>query len=63
MATVNGVNYATTHAPSDGNWKLIPVAEVGGQVRMLYDSYTVVTATAQNDVLNVGKYCKCLIFS
>lgn len=58
MASLNGVNYATTHAPSDGNWKLIPVAEVGGQVRMLYDSYTVVTATAINDILNVGRLLK-----
>ena len=58
MATVNGVNYAQTHAPSDGNWKLIPVSEVGGTMRMLYDSYTVVTATLQNDILNVGRLPK-----
>ena len=55
MATVNGVNYASTHAPSDGNWKLVPVSEVGGQLRVLYDSYTTpVTA----DILNVGRLPK-----
>ena len=58
MATVNGVNYASTHAPSDGNWKLVPVSEVGGTMRILYDSYTVVTATLQNDLLNVGRLPK-----
>ena len=58
MATLNGVNYAQTHAPSDGNWKLVPVSEVGGQLRLIYDTYTCVTATAAADVLNVGRLPK-----
>jgi hypothetical protein len=58
MPIVNGVNYAKTHAPSDGNWKLVPVSEVGGTMRMLYDSYTAVDATLQNDILNVGRLPK-----
>ena len=58
MPIVNGVNYAKTHAPSDGNWKLVPVSEVGGTMRVLYDSYTAIAATAQNDVLNVGRLPK-----
>jgi hypothetical protein len=56
MATVNGVNYAATHAPSDGNWKLVPVSEVGGQIRVLYDSYT--TATSAGKYLNIGRLTK-----
>lgn len=56
MATVNGVNYASTHAPSDGNWKLVPVSEVGGQVRVLYDSYT--TDSSAGKYLNIGRLPK-----
>ena len=58
MATLNGVNYAQTHAPSDGNWKLVPVSEVGGQLRLIYDTFSCVTATAAADVLNVGRLPK-----
>lgn len=61
MATVNGVNYASTHAPSDGNWKLVPVSEVGGQLRVLYDSYTVPSpqdTVEANDILNIGRLTK-----
>jgi len=59
MATVNGVNYAATHAPSDGNWKLVPVSEVGGQIRVLYDSYTVPTGgVADATIVRIGRLTK-----
>ena len=58
MATVHGVNYTQTHAPSDGNWKLVPVSEVGGTVRMLYDSYTLVSGDVAATIINVGRLPK-----
>lgn len=54
MATVNGVNYAKTNAPSDGNWKLNPVSEVGGTLRVLYDTY-VASSLAAGSTINVGR--------
>ena len=54
MATVNGVNYAKTNAPSDGNWKMNPVSEVGGTLRVLYDTYEA-SALAAASTINVGR--------
>ena len=53
MANVYAVDYAKRFSTVPA--KLTNVATQGGRLRVLYDTYTVVTATAQNDVLYFGR--------
>ena len=53
MANVYAVDYTTRFVTKPA--KLISVSTQGGRMRVLYDTYTVVTATAQNDVLYMGR--------
>jgi|TARA_R110000824_G_C14904873_1_gene645855 hypothetical protein len=53
MANVYAVDYAKRFSTVPA--KLTNVATQGGRLRVLYDTYTVLTATAQNDVLYFGR--------
>ena len=53
MANVYAVDYAKRFSTVPA--KLTNVATQGGRMRVLYDTYTVVAATAQNDVLYLGR--------
>jgi translation initiation factor 6 (eIF-6) len=53
MANVYAVDYAKRFSTVPA--KLTNVATQGGRLRVLYDTYTVVTATLQNDVLYFGR--------
>jgi len=53
MANVYAVDYAKRFSTVPA--KLTNVATQGGRMRILYDTYTVVTATAQNDVVYFGR--------
>jgi len=39
MATVYGANYTKVYQPTDGKPTMPPAAEVGGRLRVIYDSY------------------------
>lgn len=53
MANLYAVNYKIRHVTLPA--KLTNVATAGGKMRVLYDTYTVVTADAQNDVVFFGR--------
>tara|TARA_R100000988_G_C3970128_1_gene151036 strand:+ start:187 stop:675 length:489 start_codon:yes stop_codon:yes gene_type:complete len=53
MANVYAVDYTKRFITKPA--KLVSVSAQGGKMRVLYDTYTVVTATAQNDVLYLGR--------
>ena len=53
MANVYAGDYAKRFSTVPA--KLTNVATQGGRLRVLYDTYTVLTATAQNDVLYFGR--------
>ncbi len=60
MANVYAVDYAKRFSTVPA--KLTNVATQGGRMRVLYDTYTVVTATAQDDVYILADYRLILRF-
>ena len=52
MANLYAVDYKLRHVTLPA--KLINVATAGGKMRVMYDTYTVVTADAENDIVYLG---------
>ena len=53
MANLYAVDYKIRHVTLPA--KLTNVATAGGKMRVMYDTYTVVTADAQNDIVYFGR--------
>ena len=54
MATVYGANYTLVYQPTDGKPTMPPAAEVGGRLRVIYDSYAA-SSLASGSTIHMAK--------